>query len=70
MSIPCMEIRTSWVICSGSEDLFEGTLEECKAWLDGYSSLMEGVSTRYANDNMDKAATAGMEYAKNHGAPI
>ncbi len=70
MSTPCMEVRTSWVIYSGSSDLFEGSIDECKAWLDGYRSLMEGVSTRYAEDDLDKAAAAGMEYAKKNGAPI
>ena len=70
MNSPCMEMRVSWVICDNDGDLFEGTTEECKAWLDGYHSLIEGVSTRYADDDLDKAADAGMEYAKSHGALI
>ena len=70
MSTPILEMRVSWVICDEGGDLFEGMTEECKAWLDGYHSLMDGVSTRYADDDLDKAADAGMEYAKSHGSPI
>ena len=50
--------------------VFHGSYAACKAFMDSYNDLFEGVSNNYADAARQDAAERGMALAKEHGAPV